>query len=127
MGLPKRTQEFKDRGFYWEMKAEALESYGLCQQSTCITGQVSPVHPIPQDTECQMLEGNVPQTAQEFAWSYPIANWENVKNDAVEVTSQDGFEGSVTMKSFLSIGGFLYFDAQGCIVGVVTLGRLQQG
>jgi len=124
--IPELTEDIR-AGFYWEMKTGILESYGLRARSARISGQVSPLHPLIDDAGWREATG-VPAEAQEFAWSYPVANWERVESDAYAMDNWESLaamEATTALKSFLTVGGFLFFNAQGRIVGASTPGRAQ--
>mmetsp|Transcript_109869 Transcript_109869/g.354715 ORF Transcript_109869/g.354715 Transcript_109869/m.354715 type:complete len:436 (+) Transcript_109869:117-1424(+) len=124
--LPELTEELRRAGFYWELKTGVLESYGLRARFPRITGQVSPAHPVPEDAAWRQATC-VPDTAQEIVWSYPVAGWECVESDAYALERWEGLEASAALKSFLTVGGFLFFDAEGRIAGATTPGRLDPG
>uniref|UniRef100_A0A7S0A3W9 Uncharacterized protein n=1 Tax=Pyrodinium bahamense TaxID=73915 RepID=A0A7S0A3W9_9DINO len=123
--IPQLTKDIR-AGFYWEMKTGILESHGLRARTSRITGQVSPLHPVQCDAACR--EGAcVPPEAEDFAWSYPVVDWERVESDAYALEDWDSLEASAAMKSFLTVGGFIYFDAAGRIVGTTTPGKPRGG
>lgn len=121
--LPEMTEELRRGGFYWDMPAKSLERHGLRAKMAQITGQASPTHPITQDP-LQREALAAPKEAADFVWSYPVSDWERVESDAYSLDSwEEGLDGGAAVKDFLSVGGFLYFDADGLIVGLATLGR----
>eukprot|EP00930_Biecheleria_cincta_P083405 TRINITY_DN72989_c0_g1_i1.p1 TRINITY_DN72989_c0_g1~~TRINITY_DN72989_c0_g1_i1.p1 ORF type:complete len:453 (+),score=90.33 TRINITY_DN72989_c0_g1_i1:55-1359(+) len=127
--IPKLTEQLRMQGFYWQMKTGVLEGYGLCAKAVCLTGQVSPASPVTQDAE-QREAADIPADATEFAFSYPVADWERVETDAYAMgnwQTMNMLEGAASMKSFLSVGGYIYLGAEGQVVGVTTLGRPQEG
>jgi len=122
--IPELTEDIR-AGFYWEMKTGILESYGLRARTARISGQVSPLHPVHDDLAWRQAVC-VPPEAEEFAWSYPVANWERVESDAYAMDNWESLaamEASGALKSFLTVGGFLFFNCQGRIVGATTPGR----
>lgn len=127
--IPKLTEQLRMQGFYWQMKTGVLEGYGLCAKAVCLIGQVSAVSPVTLDTEHREAAA-IPAEATEFAWSYPVSDWERVETDAYAMgnwQTMNMLEGSVSMKSFLSVGGYIYLGAESRVVGVTTLGRPQEG
>jgi len=124
--LPELTNMFMSIGFYWELKTGILESHGLQARSALITGQVSPMHPVLEDDELRKVR-NIPENAEFVVWSYPVVDWQHVECDAYAVDDWEGFEASAAMKSFLTIGGFLYLDGDRRIVGATTPGRFCEG
>jgi len=83
-------------------------------------GQVSPVHPVPQDPAERKAAG-VPPGATDFAFSYPVQDWGQVENDVYTLQDWEQCAGSVAMKSFLTVGGYLYLDAVGHAVAATAL------
>eukprot|EP00443_Scrippsiella_acuminata_P113355 CAMPEP_0115760420 /NCGR_PEP_ID=MMETSP0272-20121206/99985_1 /TAXON_ID=71861 /ORGANISM="Scrippsiella trochoidea, Strain CCMP3099" /LENGTH=429 /DNA_ID=CAMNT_0003206075 /DNA_START=84 /DNA_END=1374 /DNA_ORIENTATION=+ len=125
--LPEMTEELRRNGFYWDMPARVLEGHGLSSRTQHITGQVSPTYPVTIDPALRE-EACVPKAARDFVWSYPVAHWEGVETDAYSLERwEEGLEGGAAVKSFFSVGGYVYFDADGAVVGVTTVGRLQEG
>jgi len=124
--LPELTNMFMSIGFYWELKTGILESHGLQARSALITGQVSPMHPVLEDDELRKVR-NIPENAEFVVWSYPVVDWQHVECDAYAVDDWEGFEASAAMKSFLTIGGFLYLDGDRRIAGATTPGRFCEG
>mmetsp|Transcript_39654 Transcript_39654/g.107217 ORF Transcript_39654/g.107217 Transcript_39654/m.107217 type:complete len:439 (-) Transcript_39654:271-1587(-) len=122
--LPEFTENLR-ANFYWEMKTGILEGYGLRASATLISGQVSPLHPVHDDLAWRQAVG-MPSEAEEFAWSYPVAKWERVESDVYAMDNWDSLptmEHSAALKSFLTVGGFLFFNGRGRIVGATTPGR----
>mmetsp|Transcript_36862 Transcript_36862/g.97131 ORF Transcript_36862/g.97131 Transcript_36862/m.97131 type:complete len:431 (+) Transcript_36862:61-1353(+) len=128
--LPKLTDEFRRRGFYWDMSAGVLGRFGLRCKAEQITAQVSPTHPVTLDPALREA-ANVPMDAEYFVWSYPAANWERVQeSDAYQLDNWEEsleLEGAGAVKGFLSVGGYIYFDVDGSVVGVTTLSQLEDG
>jgi len=123
--LPELTDIFQHIGFYWELKTGILESHGLQARSARITGQVSPMHAVLEDDELRKAR-KIPEDAEYVVWSYPVVDWQHVECDAYAVDDWEGFEASAAMKSFLTVGGFLYLDGARRIVGATTPGRFCQ-
>jgi hypothetical protein len=125
--MPEIQDVFSVMGFYWEMRTGVLEGHGLRAQSSRITGQVSPVHAVSVIDADQRDAFLIPAKAKRFVWSYPVSDWQRVDVDAYAMDSWDvgqaGLESSGAMKSFLSLGGFIYFDENDAVCGVTTLGR----
>lgn len=111
--LPPRSEEFATAGTMWVMDAGALARH---QASTTaelpLVGQFSPSHPVTL-TRAEKAAACIPETADEFCWSYPVADWGQLR-------------GEDAVKSFLSVGGFVYF-ARGKVVGATTLVPAEQG
>lgn len=120
--MPELTEELKRSGFYWELRTGILESHGLRARHARVTGQTSPAHPLGQG-EGDPVHQAAPKNAHEFVFSYPVAGWERVEHDAYAMDDWEKCEGGPAVKSFLSVGGFIYLDIDGAIVGVCTLGR----
>mmetsp|Transcript_111388 Transcript_111388/g.311315 ORF Transcript_111388/g.311315 Transcript_111388/m.311315 type:complete len:463 (+) Transcript_111388:133-1521(+) len=117
--LPPMTEEFKRSGFYWDMSPKVLETHGLQARSKQLTAQVSPAHPV--DT---IQQRSAPKGSTDFVWSYPVAGWEGVESDAYALDRWElGLQGGAAVKSFLSVGGFMYLDSSGGVSKVSTLGR----
>lgn len=126
--VPELTEDIR-AGFYWEMKTGILEGYGLRARTARISGQVSPLHPVHDDPAWRQAV-NVPPDSQDFAWSYPVANWERVESDAYAMDNWDtvpAMEHSAALKSFLTVGGFLFFNSEGHVIGTTTPGRPGKG
>jgi len=112
--------------FYWEMPTGVLESHGLHARTARIIGQVSPSHPVLDEDAPQREAAGIPSEACQFVFSYPVADWEMVENDVYSLNAWDHLEGVAAMHSFLTVGGYIYFNDTGAIVGVTTLGRPQR-
>lgn len=123
--LPEMTEEFRRCGFYWDMPVKVLEGHGLQARTSRITGQVSPTHPVDSPQKQPLA---VPKEARDFVWSYPVAGWEGVESDAYALDKWEvGLDSGAAIKSFFSVGGFIYFDSESRVTGITTLGRLQEG
>merc|ERR1712062_947165 len=69
----------------------------------------------------ERLAVGVPAGAVESAWSYPVENWEQVEQDPHLLEDWGSkAEDSLAVKNFLTVGGWVYLDLNGCIVGVTT-------
>jgi hypothetical protein len=107
-----------EQGQIWTMDRQPLEAFMGESPEACnenglqvefpLIGQFSPSHPVTL-TSLEKSASNIPESAVEFAWSYPIVDWEKlcIKDDA--------------LKSFLSVGGYVYYNSQHKIVDVTTL------
>lgn len=125
--LPEMSQEFRRSGFYWDMPTRSLERHGIQSKLTRITGQASPIYPLTLD-EFQREQLNIPADAMEFVWSYSVAGYERLESDAYAMDKwEEAVSSGSAVKEFLSIGGFLYFNSDGLIVGAQTLGRTEEG
>jgi len=94
-------------GMMWVMEAPAVARHGA--RGNCefpLIGQFSPTHPVTLTAQEKEAVG-IPATAVEFVWSYPAVGW-------------DGGGNTSAAASFLSVGGFVYFDAQHQIVKATT-------
>jgi hypothetical protein len=121
--IPRITDELRQCGFYWEMYESSLASHGLRTGTDRVVGQVSPLHPVTVE-KAQLEELGVSTKATAFAWSYPISNWHLVESNAYLMDRwEDSVDSGVRLQSFLSVGGFVYFDADDQIVGITTVGR----
>jgi len=140
--LPELTEEFATFGFYFEMRTSVLGRHGLklaqaangitglnpqdsmsrqtSPRDSGITGQLSPIHPLTLDSE-EREAFSIPAEAKELAWSYPVAEWDQLESDAYSLDDWDRPQGGTAMKSFLTVGGFVYLN--GSIAGVTTFGR----
>eukprot|EP00428_Durinskia_dybowskii_P036589 CAMPEP_0170270042 /NCGR_PEP_ID=MMETSP0116_2-20130129/34965_1 /TAXON_ID=400756 /ORGANISM="Durinskia baltica, Strain CSIRO CS-38" /LENGTH=464 /DNA_ID=CAMNT_0010521233 /DNA_START=66 /DNA_END=1457 /DNA_ORIENTATION=+ len=125
--MPEMNAEVRRSGFYWDMDANALEGHGLFARTRRITGQASPAHPFTADSPLRKALAP-PKNATEFVWSYPVAGWESVESDAYALERWEaGLDGGAAVKSFFSVGGFLYLDGEGKVAGATTLSRPQGG
>jgi len=125
--MPEMTEEFRRCGFYWDMPVKVLEGHGLQARTHRITGQVSPTHPVTVDSP-QKPPMTALKESRDFVWSYPVAGWEGVESNAYALDRwEEGLEGGAAIKSFFSVGGYMYFDVEGHVAGVATLGRVQDG
>lgn len=124
--LPEITDEMCRSGFYWEMHSSSLTRRGLHTWTHRIAGQVSPLHQVTLEA-CQREEVGVPEEACTFAWSYPIADWESLDSDAYLLDQwEEDVDSGIRLMSFLSIGGFMYFDKLNHVVGMTTVGHSQE-
>jgi len=85
--------------------------------STCefpVVGQFSPLHPLTL-THAERLAAKIPLEAHTFAWAYPVADWGQLSGD------------NKVDRSFLSYGGFVYFDKDLTIIHTTTLVPSEKG
>jgi len=114
--LPKSVEG----GFHWTMKVEVLERHGIRSNDMQVTAQCSPTHPITLSEE-ERDWMNIPSEAVDFAWSYPVVQWEQVDQDPHVLDDWASCQrGDASLKDFLVIGGFLYLDQEHRIVRVTT-------
>jgi len=107
-------------GFHWTMRTEVLERQGLRSDGPHVTAQCSPTHPITLSDEERAL-ADIPPEAVEFAWSYPMARWEQVAQDPHVLDDWASCQqGDPPLKDFLVVGGFVYLDEDHRIVRVTT-------
>jgi len=125
--MPPLSDEFRRDGFYWELKHSALERVGLTAAASNIICQVSPAHPLSWGNDgCDRLA--IPKGATSFAWCYACSGWDSVDSDAYILdTWMESVDGALGLKSFLSVGGFVYFDDKGRFLGASTVGRPVDG
>mmetsp|Transcript_78379 Transcript_78379/g.227473 ORF Transcript_78379/g.227473 Transcript_78379/m.227473 type:complete len:455 (-) Transcript_78379:115-1479(-) len=122
--MPELCEDLRRQGFYWEMNPKVLETHGLQARTKRLFAQVSPAHPV----ELQPKQRAVPKGACDFVWSYPAAGWEGVESDCYAMDRwEEGLESGAAVKSFLSVGGFMYFNDRGTVSGIRTLGRPDEG
>jgi len=109
-------------GFHWTMKHEVIEHHGVrSTDGAHVTAFCSPPHPMVFDKEERQAVG-LPLEAEEFSWSYPAANWEQVEQDAHllhdwAMCAKD----CSAVKDFLVVGGFIFFDRQRHVIRTTTL------
>jgi len=128
--MPEITGESRRAGFYWNMCPKVLEAYGLHSRTKRLIAQVSPMHPADDAPPSKEIvsKAQSPKSSSNFVWSYPVAGWEGVESDAYAMeTWEEGLQGGAAVKSFLSVGGFMYFDSVGRVSSITTLGRAQDG
>mmetsp|Transcript_40520 Transcript_40520/g.114601 ORF Transcript_40520/g.114601 Transcript_40520/m.114601 type:complete len:445 (-) Transcript_40520:143-1477(-) len=125
--MPALSQDGAREGFYWELQPSALHRVGLKSTSSSIVGQVSPLHPITcGDAEREGM--CIPKGAASFAWSYASTGWDEVESDAYVLdTWRQSHCGAAALRSFLSVGGYVYFSAEGFLLGATTIGRPMPG
>lgn len=70
-----------------------------------VFGQLSPMHPITLDAETKKV-ANIPASATSFAWAYPMVLEPGQRQPS-----------GASEASFLTLGGYMYFDEQKQIVG----------
>eukprot|EP00419_Tripos_fusus_P023510 CAMPEP_0172720294 /NCGR_PEP_ID=MMETSP1074-20121228/76562_1 /TAXON_ID=2916 /ORGANISM="Ceratium fusus, Strain PA161109" /LENGTH=790 /DNA_ID=CAMNT_0013545787 /DNA_START=55 /DNA_END=2427 /DNA_ORIENTATION=- len=108
-------------GFHWTMKHEVIEHHGVRgTEGVHITAFCSPPHPMVFDLEERQAVG-LPLEAEEFAWSYPVANWQQVERDPHLLHDWAvGAKDCSAVKDFLVIGGFIFFDRQRRVIRTTT-------
>jgi hypothetical protein len=114
-----------ENGSYWEVSMDVLERYGLHAQGASLKGRISPICPVNVE-KAQREALAIPEDAKQLAWAYPVADWEQVEDMGMARTPSS-VKGSEAVESFLSVGGFMYFDTNGDVVGVTTLGTVEEG
>jgi len=125
--VPLRDEDFTlpkslKGGFHWMMKNEAVERHGVrSTKDAQVTAQCSPTHAITLSHTERAVAG-IPEAAVEFAWSNPVANWEQVERDPhlLEDWALCAKESSA-VKDFLVVGGFIFLDEEQRIVKVTTV------
>jgi len=115
--LPK----FMIGSFHWMMKPEVIERLGVRSPGDKqVTAQCSPFHRITFSGK-ERKEAQIPPEAVEFAWSYPVANWEEVEEDPHLLEDWALCrEDILVVKDFLVMGGFIYLDKEQQIVKVTA-------
>jgi hypothetical protein len=120
--IPSLSYTMKEEGFYWELKPDALERHGLQGvYGDCLTGQTSPVHPLALNLQ-ERQRMQIPHTAKDFIWSYPIANRDVLHEDVYSMEDWQSPGGIRATKSFFGAGGFMYLNAAAEVVHVQTFG-----
>jgi len=117
-------------GFHWTMKHEVIEHHGVrSTEGAHVTAFCSPPHPMVFDQEERQAVG-LPLEAEEFSWSYPVANWQQVERDPHllhdwAMCAKD----CSAVKDFLVVGGFIFFDRQRRVIRTTTpfLSKAQKG
>lgn len=111
---PPSNAEFESQGCMWLMEQRALARQGVRSPGAefPLCGQFSPPHPVTLTPEEKVAVG-IPDAATKFVWSYPVAAW-NALNG-----------GPDAVRSFLSVGGYVYLDDQHKILHVTTLVPLE--
>merc|ERR1712059_178799 len=94
----------------WLMEERSLQKHGVSCSHTefPLVGQFSPTHPVTLTSE-EKQAINIPEAAIEFAWSYPVADWEELRGT------------NIAVKSFLTVGGYIYRDRSHRVIHVTTL------
>lgn len=124
--IPDITDGLHHSGFYWEMPAALLQRHALHARAQQIVGQVSPLQSVAEDV-ADREELCVPKAAKTVAWSYPVDDWHSLESNAYSMDKwEDDVDCFVRLQSFLSVGGFMYFDAEDRVVGLTTVGPVQE-
>lgn len=99
-------------GFHWVMLNEVVERLGVRSTGdNQVTAQCSPPKPITFSEEERASMG-IPAEATEFVWSYPVANWDQVEQDPHLLEDWEaGGTYLSSVKDFLAVGGFMYFNS----------------
>ena len=63
--------------------------------------------------------------ACECPWSYPVRNCQTIKTSTV--SDEKTLVAVDALKRFLTVGGFVYFNADGAVVGVNTVEYVDEG
>lgn len=114
---------YQEKGFYWDMSIAHLEQHEISAPGTHVTGQASRMSTVSvEGTQRKVLL--IPEGAVQFAWSYPIAHWQKVtKKDPTTVSEDEIPRGVDAIINFFRVGGYLYFNSAGELVGATTLCR----
>merc|ERR1719240_1732947 len=94
----------------WLMQKRTLARHGVRSSNVefPLCGQFSPPHPITLTIEEKAAIG-IPRAAASFVWSYPVVAWSALEG------------GLDAVRSFLSVGGYVYLDSQQRIIHLTTL------
>merc|ERR1712023_244351 len=103
----------------WKVSCSLLQRYGLRASDASLSGKVSPASTITLDTRARGVL-KIPPGAKQFVWAYPTGDWVFVQEDD-EAKNVDE-TARAAMQNFLSVGGFIYGDESGSVVGVTTPG-----
>jgi len=113
----------------WRVGAAALRDMNFDAGAEGVVGQCSPVSKLTLDAAARRAF-NIPAEAEHVLWSYAIAGWESLEGN-----DEDLFEAGIqcvqrmstmdislrnAVKTFLTVGGFLYLSGSH-VVGGVTL------
>jgi len=101
------------QGAAWSLKREALKAAGVLvrRADPALCGHLAPVHAVTLTDE-ERQESQVPPTAQEFSWSYPVPGWEVL---------EAGSERSSAGEAFFQAGGFMYLDKKRRVLRATAL------
>lgn len=134
--VPLKSEDFLlpksvEGGFHWTMKSGVLERHGIrCTDGVQVTAQCSPSHAITLSDKEREAAG-IPAAAVEFAWSYPVVNWEQVERDPHVLDDWASCSKDVSrdaaVKDFLVVGGFVFLDAARRFVRISTPWSSQDG
>jgi len=114
--MPPFGDDFQEHGSMWLIEQRPLTLQGVRVQRGVefpLAGQFSPPHHLTL-TDDEKAAIGVPAAATSFVWSYPVAGWKSVDSTTTDA-------GAASVISFLSVGGFVYLDAQNKALRATTL------
>jgi len=125
--------EWREGGWTWEMSDSAFHQWfpknNLGSVRTLV-GYASPVSSVALGAAARQADG-IPDSAAFVAWSYPLDKSEVPSEDVATLEQKyekEWFpESCQTVKTFLSAGGFMYFDKDCKVVKVTTIGQWREG
>jgi hypothetical protein len=123
---------WREGGWTWEMNESAFHhwfpNYKL--GSRTLVGYASPVSSVTLGEAARRSE-RIPDSAAYVAWSYPLDKSEVPCEEVATVEQKyekEWFPSSCQIvKTFLSAGGFMYFDKDCMVIKVTTIGQWREG